>query len=231
LTLLTMSDPDLLRRFRDGDHAALEVVYRAYIEPVTRVVGSALRRYGGAGGVTGWRTIAIEAPDLVQDVFVRAFEPGTRRRFDGIREYGPYIAQIARHVVADHLRRRRRQVAVESDLIMEKIDLASDTHARAPGSGADGHTMTLVSRYVTSLSPELRRVHELLYVQGLSQRDAAVMLGLGRQVVRTMEAKLRDGLRDMLAQVSRAAVDPEPDAVALGSPTAPERYEKWGRAT
>jgi hypothetical protein len=34
-------------------------------------------------------------------------------------------------------------------------------------------------------------------------RDAAEMLGLGRQVVRTKEAKLRQGLRRELSRVER----------------------------
>ena len=38
--------------------------------------------------------------------------------------------------------------------------------------------------------------------KGMSQRDAADRLGLGRQVIRTTEAKLRRGLR---RELSRAA--------------------------
>jgi DNA-directed RNA polymerase specialized sigma24 family protein len=59
------------------------------------------------------------------------------------------------------------------------------------------------------LSPELKKVHEAMYVQGLSQREAAAALGLGRQVVRTLESRLREGLRAALEAGVRSAASPE----------------------
>jgi RNA polymerase sigma factor (sigma-70 family) len=219
VTLFNDDEPDLLRRFREGDRAALDAVYQAYVNTVTRSVVGALRRYGGTGRQS-WRTIAGEVPDLVQDVFTRAFEPRTRRRFDGLREYGPYLGQITRNVVVDHLRKQSRQVAAERDMVLEEITLAPAAEPASPGAGADLRTMTLVRRYVAGLPPDLRRVHEALYVRGLSQRDAALVLGLGRQVVRTMEAKLRDGLRDALATIARGSESPSKSAILVGRPAA-----------
>src|SRR5689334_2651371 len=112
--MLNGGDPDLLREFRDGAQHALGTVYRAYVGHVTGVVRAALRRYGAPGrGRAHPLGAASDVSDLIQEVFARAFEPRTRRRFDGVREYGPYIGRIARNVVADHLRHRRRQVAAE----------------------------------------------------------------------------------------------------------------------
>jgi len=217
VTLFDDDEPDLLRRFRDGDRAALDAVYQAYVNTVTRSVVGALRRHGGTGRQS-WRTIAGEVPDLVQDVFTRAFEPRTRRRFDGLRQYGPYLGQITRNVVVDHLRKHWRQLSAERDMVLEEITLAPAAEAASPGSGADLRTMTLVRRYVAGLSPDLRRVHEALYVRGLSQREAALALGLGRQVVRSMEAKLRDGLRGALAGIARASESPPESAIVVGRP-------------
>ena len=221
----SVGDPDFLPRFREGDKDALRLVYQSYVDAVTRVVASALRRYG-AMGHHGWRALASELPDLVQEVFTRAFEPRTRRGFDGLREYGPYLGQIARNVVVDHLRRRQRRVASENALVLEEVSLAPATPATATGF-AEADTMALVSRYIAGLSPDLRRVHDALYVQGMSQRDAAVALGLGRQVVRTMEAKLRDGLRGELARSSGTG-DP---ALVSGVPATVARHEKAGTST
>jgi len=238
VTLLDDDDSDFLRRFRDGERAALDAVYHAYVNTVTRSVVGALRRYGGTGRQS-WRTIAGEVPDLVQDVFTRAFEPGTRRRFDGLRQYGPYLGQITRNVVVDYLRKQSRQVAAERDMVLEEITLAPGAESISPGEGADQRTMTLVRRYVAGLSPDLRRVHDALYVQGLSQRDAALVLGLGRQVVRSMEAKLRDGLRDTLAGSARAGESLRKSAIVVGGPaatasattSAPGDTEKTGSPT
>jgi DNA-directed RNA polymerase specialized sigma24 family protein len=58
--------------------------------------------------------------------------------------------------------------------------------------------MAVVGRYLSLLPADLQRVHDALFVQGLSQRDAAIALGLGRQVVRTLASRLREGLRSAL---------------------------------
>jgi RNA polymerase sigma-70 factor (ECF subfamily) len=193
----------LLERFREGERTALDTVYRAYVDSVARAVASALRRYGHQerhGG--GWREVASELPDLVQEVFTRAFEPETRRRFDGVREYGPYLTQIARNVVVDCLRRKLRQVARDAGPLFDEVSLDLVPPVE-PEDFADLQIMTLVGQYVEGLPEDLRRVHEALYVQGLSQRDAAEALGLGRQVVRTLESRLRRGLRRVLKECER----------------------------
>ncbi len=120
----------------------------------------------------------------MESVYRSYVEPQTRRTFDGSREYGPFLRQIARNVVVDHLRRRQRQTIRDSEA------LAGETRAD-PGPNelpADRNTIALVGDYVARLSPEMRRVHEAMYVRGLSQRETAAALGLGRQVVRTLEA-------------------------------------------
>ena len=154
----------------------------------------------GASAAQAGEPSVRSCPDLVQDVFTRAFEPRTRRRFDGVREYGPYLGQIARNVVVDHLRRKQRQVAIDAIPLINQISLHPAPHDPA-NDFADLQTMTLVARYVADLPTDLRRVHEALNVQGLSQRDTAEALGLGRQVIRTLEARLRDGLRNLLDEL------------------------------
>jgi RNA polymerase sigma factor (sigma-70 family) len=187
----------LLERFRKGETAALETVYRAYVDVVARAVRGALRRYGGGAG-TGWKTIAAEVPDLVQEVFTRAFEPRTRERFDGVREYGPYVSQIARNVVVDHLRRKHHELSADLTPVMNGILLPPPAQQSGEDDFADFQTVAIVGRYIADLPADLRRVHEALYVQGLSQREGAQALGLGRQVIRTVEARLKEGLRNQL---------------------------------
>jgi RNA polymerase sigma-70 factor, ECF subfamily len=215
---LLSADADLLRSFREGDREALARVYRAYVGSVAQAVNGSLRRYGYDEGGRRWRLLAGELPDLVQEVFMRAFEPGARRRFDGIREYGPYLGQIARNVVVDFLRRKRRQVLVVpipiEDAASARLPSRDDTEARE-----HSETVALVGSYVARLPPEIRRVHEALYVAGMSQREAAEALGLGRQVIRTLESRLREGLRDALSQVERLQV-PAPGAARPPEPVA-----------
>lgn len=187
--------PDLLIRFRQGDSAALETVYWAYVDRVARVVqavASERVRFGCA-----------ELGDLVQEVFVRALAPASRRRYDSSRPYGPYLGQIARNVVVDHWREMRRLVSVDVAPLLDALSLERDAIENAPKDWADEGIIAVVARYLASLEPDARRVHDALYVQSLSQRDAAAALGMGRQAVRGIEARLRAGLRRELRRAGR----------------------------
>ena len=197
--MVFVGKPDLLLRFRRGDCAALETVYWAYVDRVTRVVQAVVNGYLTATGerIRFGRT---ELGDLVQEVFVRAFSPACRQRYDGNRPYGPYLGQIARNVVADHWRVMRRQVAVDVAPLLEALSLEAGAVENA---WADQETIAVVEAYLASLCPEMRRVHEALYVQGLSQRDAAAALGLGRQALRGIEARMREGLRRELCRAGQ----------------------------
>ena len=68
--------------------------------------------------------------------------------------------------------------------------------------------VSVVDRHVASLAGDERRIHDALYVRGLSQREAAAQLGIGRQVIRTVEAHLRAELRRELVQAGYLETGP-----------------------
>ena len=197
---MVFREPQLLERFRAGDEEALATVYWACLEHVTRVADAVLRACSN-GSARGRGEAASALADVVQEVFVKAFTPEARRRFDSARPYEPYLAQIARNVAIDHWRQMRRYVPADLEQLIDRLSLEAESETAA-SDWADAETIALVNRYVASLDGESRRVHEAMYVRGMSQRDAAHTLGLGRQVIRTTEAKLRNGLR---RELSRAA--------------------------
>lgn len=194
--------PELLVRFRQGDCAALEAVYWAYVDWITRTVQAMANSFASASGERV-NFGKMELADLVHEVFARAFSPVSRQHYDGNRPYGPYLGQIARNVVIDHWRMVRRRVALDVAPLLEALSVESAGTENAPERWADQETIAVVERYLASLEPDVRRVHEALYVQGLSQRDAAAALGLGRQAVRGIEARLRDGLRRELKRAGQ----------------------------
>lgn len=66
----------------------------------------------------------------------------------------------------------------------------------------------LVRRFLDTLEPEARRLVGVRFVDGKSQRDAAVELGLGRQQVRTREAKIRARLLAFLREHGETSLVP-----------------------
>jgi RNA polymerase sigma factor (sigma-70 family) len=201
---MVLDEPRLVELFRVGDEETLTAVYRACVDQVRRIAALVLRACA-SGGARAPSEIGSVLPDVVQEVFVKAFAPGARRRFDASRPLEPYLAQIARNVAIDHWRQMQRYVPSDLDQLIDRLVLETEADAPFGNDFADTETIAVVNRYLASLDEGSRRIHDALYVKGLSQRDAATMLGIGRQVVRTKEAKLRQGLRRVLARAGSFA--------------------------
>jgi RNA polymerase sigma-70 factor (ECF subfamily) len=198
--------PDgLLDCFRAGERWAFDSVYRHYVPLVRRVIAAALRR--SQGGRVGRHEKRGgydrgDLPDLVQEVFARVFSPAVRRRFEG-HDLKPYLMGIATYVVMEFGRVRDKYVLTDVDSLAARVTTgdASTLHGDGDGDGVgvgDPATAELVTSYIAGLDADLRAVHDLLYVRGLSQRAAAEALGVGRQTVRTLESKLRGGLQRLV---------------------------------
>jgi RNA polymerase sigma-70 factor (ECF subfamily) len=201
-----VNDRALLERFRRGDRESLERVYWVYVAKIESIL-----RAGGPRSDQAWvpGVSSVEIEDLVQEVFSRAFAPEARRAYDGLRPYGPYLFSIARNALADWWRRHGREVAMEINVtgVTAEFEVTDDD----PGPYADPRTTEVVDRFVRELGGDLRAVHEKRFVLGLSQRDAAAALGIGRQSLRTLEARLTARLREALEAEDQAA----PTAVAV----------------
>jgi RNA polymerase sigma-70 factor (ECF subfamily) len=189
--------PELLQRFRAGEPGALEAVYRTYVDRVAGILRFGFRVASTSAIVSGLTGNAHDTADLVQEVFMKAFAPAARLAYDGLRDYAPFLYAIARNVAVDWARRGGREVLV-GWAGLERAEELAPSDDEPPW--ADEVTMSIVNRYVERLDDELRPVHEARYRDGLSQRDAAEKLGIGRQRLRTLEARLRDGLRRALTE-------------------------------
>lgn len=171
----------LLDAFRAGDPDAMAEVYWAYVSRLE----SFLRKFAEPADV----------PDLVQEVFVRALVETSRRSYDGVRDYGPYLVAVARNLLVDRARRKGRELPTD-DAALAELPAAEEEDETEPW--AEPATVEVVEAYLATLSEPLRAVHEARYVRGLPQRGAAEAIGITRQQLRTREARLRAGLADAL---------------------------------
>jgi RNA polymerase sigma-70 factor (ECF subfamily) len=178
--------PDLLARFRAGERAALEEVYWAYVDRVESIVTHGFAKATGAS--------PADVADVVHDTFARAFSDEARRRFDGVRDYAPFLWAIARHALGEFWRRAGRDQPVPD--IEALVELAQD--AAPEVETIDAPLARAVEDYLAGLPAELSAVHREVYVRGLSQRQAAETLGISRQSLRTLEKRLRKGLASAL---------------------------------
>ena len=196
----------MLARFRAGDRDALETVYRTYVAKVSEIAANGFRIASTGGAVSGLGRRAADLADTVQEIFLKAFARQARLSFDGSRDFGPYLASIARNVMIDRARRSGREILLpEIDLDRGSPSPGGDPFSEIPARWEDPVAIAVARRFIDDLPPELARIHRLLYVEGQSQREAAANLGITRQVLRTLDGKLRAGLRQRLDEARAAA--------------------------
>ncbi|MEX1368194.1 MAG: sigma-70 family RNA polymerase sigma factor [Nannocystaceae bacterium] len=185
----------LLRAFREGKTSAMHEVYQLHAKEVTTTLrhGFTFQSAGRHHRFVGYRS-AFELHDALHETFRRAFEPRSRERYDGLRPYGPYLRAIARNVVLRGFRAREVQfpeVRADGESSGGPIEIV-DESAETPEQEVGRHQVrTVVQRFLETLAEDDRRLLQVRFVDGKSQRDAAQLLGLGRQQVRSRETKLR----------------------------------------
>lgn len=184
--------------FRRGDRAALERVFRSYAPYALAIIkGGVGRGDAFAPGIAA----TDEQDDLLQDIFTRVLAPEMRARYDGLRPYGKFLGAVARNLLIDHARKKGRlRRAMEHE-----VDLDSFAESDwSPGSPLPDAVLlakeeqALMSEFLGSLDTGETRFVDVRFEEGLSQRDAAVELGLTRQQVRTLESKIRNRLAAFL---------------------------------
>ena len=180
-TRVSVDDPDLIRRMRQGDESALESLYARYSGLVFTL---ALR-------IVGDPELARE---VLQDTFLRSWDG--REAYDPARGRVPWwLMGIARNRAIDLLRSRPHQARLR-----EQERLSRGEHESAVSDTEE----VLLARHTVAealghLSAVQREAIELAYYGGLTQAEIARHLGepLGTVKSRTREAM--DRLRGALA--------------------------------
>jgi RNA polymerase sigma factor (sigma-70 family) len=172
-----VDDRALVARVADGDRAALESLYRLHAGWL------AVRLHG--------RCQDTDAVDTaLQDTFLAAWTSASTFRGDG--DVGAWLWGIALRRLIDQLR-KRRPTPVDPASVTNGV--ASSAEAELFAAGIGGHVAVALTR----LEPELQAVMLLTAVDGLTTKEAAIMLGIPQGTVKTRlmraRAALQEGLR------------------------------------
>lgn len=146
---------DAVRRARQGDVDAFEIVYRAH---AARIHGLCRRMVNDD----------TQARDLVQDVFVRAWERLTTFREQSA--FGTWLHRLGVNVVLEHLRSRKRD---------ESRHVDADEWLSAPGSPAGAIEARMdLDQALARLPAGARTVFLLHDMEGYSHDEIAQMTGI-----------------------------------------------------
>ncbi|HEX4743573.1 MAG TPA: sigma-70 family RNA polymerase sigma factor [Candidatus Limnocylindria bacterium] len=175
--------PDVIDRARSGDRAAFAELYDAHVDSVYRYLLYRVRE-------------PSDAEDLTSEVFTRAFANIHRYKWQG-KSFLAWLYTIARNAVTD--RRRRDRPTVE-------IDNAYGLAAEGPSAhdlAVRGEDVEALRGAVKHLTGEQQEVLVLRFVENLSSREVANILGKNEGAIRALQfralGRLRRILRDQLS--------------------------------
>ncbi|MFN3649802.1 MAG: RNA polymerase sigma factor [Armatimonadota bacterium] len=175
-----------VERIRQGDAAALELLFRRYVNRVFGLAYALLRS-------------REEAEEVVTDTFLRAFRfaPDLQGGFE------TWLLRIARNLCLDRLRRPR--------VLTLPLDEVGDASALlTPADQMDRTSVRILVEQALDRLPEEYRVALILRdVQGLSAREAAEVVGKGETAFRSLHQRARRALRDALQSLERADEEDE----------------------
>lgn len=178
-------DCALMLRYREGDVAAFDLLYRRHNDALYRYLLRLCRNPGAA-------------EDVFQDAWSKIIR--ARDNYRPTAKFATYLYRVAHNCFVDHLRRNRRHA--------HSAELAPEQHAH-PGESPEMSTeRTLaqrrLARALDTLPEEQRDAFLLREEAGLSVDDIAAVTGCNRE---TAKSRLRYAVSKL-----RAAIDDPAEA-------------------
>lgn len=170
--------PDVIERARGGDRSAFAELYDAHCDAVYRYILYRVRE-------------PSDAEDLTSEVFTRAFANIHRYRWQG-KSFLAWLYTIARNAVTD--RRRRQRPTVDLD---DAYGLAEDgptAHDRA----VRGEQVDALRGAVKHLTSEQQEVLVLRFIENMTSRQVAKVLGKNEGAIRALQFRALGRLRKLL---------------------------------
>jgi RNA polymerase sigma-70 factor, ECF subfamily len=177
------SDPDLVRRCRQGDPEAWRLLVRRHTPLAYRLALRMLRR-------------PAEAEDATQEVFLRVHR--SLGSYDPARPLAPWIGQIAYHACLRRLHGSGRLAGDDAAL----AEVADDRPA-PEDAAATQEAGALLERAIETLAAQDRALLVLRYREGLSDSEVAEATGMPEGTVKTRTYRARARLRELLGPLMR----------------------------
>lgn len=142
----------------------------------------------------------VDVDDIVQDVFLRM-----QRGLAGLRDeqrFGPWVYQIARSAIVDHQRVAAKHRVVDADRSDEqRLDVGEDDRA------VEAELAGYLAPFVAMLPSPYREALTLVEFEGLTQKQAAEMLGISLSGMKSRVQRGRAQLRRALEDCCHIALD------------------------
>jgi len=192
LPMPSAADEQWLERFRRGDRATLAECYADHLEQVKRAVGRVLR--------------GADQENLIHEVFLRVIADGELRRSFRGGSLGAWLGTMAYHQAIDYVRRHQRHAVADRRALAGEAEVTVEAIPELSGEDdavAEARAKLLVDQFRKNVLPaKWAAVFEARFVQRLTQRDAARVLGIPRTTLAYQELRLQALLKRFLLEES-----------------------------
>jgi RNA polymerase sigma factor (sigma-70 family) len=156
-------------RFLRGDKDVIEEIYRATFEDVRRAAGTVLHE-------------PADRDAVVHEVYLQLMSSRPLRESHRGGQMSAWLGAIARHQALDFARRESRLVDISTiEQAPAKVDPLEDLRRE-------------IVRFAARLDPERQRLIQLRYVEGMTQMEAAAVLGKPRSTLEDWEHQFKRAL-------------------------------------
>ncbi|MBW2558868.1 MAG: RNA polymerase sigma factor [Deltaproteobacteria bacterium] len=184
-----LSDREIIQRIIDGDADAFAQILKKYKDHVM--------------GIVSRHVPYDQAEETAHDVFIRAYQ--SLPTFKQKSKFGHWLSSIAVRTCHDFWRQRYRSKEVPMSSLTQQHqewleNVISDTSDLAFGEhGSRKEAREVLDWALAKLSAEDRMVLELVYLEGLTAKEAAKLLGWTTTNVKVRSFRSRKKLHKLLS--------------------------------
>lgn len=166
---------------QDGDHRAFAALVERHTD---RFYAAAYRMLGQAG----------DAEDMVQDAFLKIWDNPFLWREDQGAKFTTWFYRVVTNMSIDRMRKRKK--AVPSDL----MELHEDDRDLQDKQYQDAQEQAHLEEAIQALPDKQKAALNLCFYEGVSNKEAADMLGVQVKALESLLMRAKAGIRDYLVR-------------------------------
>lgn len=180
-------DKEILRRYKEGDVAAFDLIYRKYSKKL----------FHFALGLLKDREIS---KDLVQEVFLCLWNK--RNQVNLALNFDNYIFTIAYNSIIKYFRKRTIESKVMDQLFLNSPEMLDS----AESDMIYDELLELASKSIEGLPPKRKMVYKLNRQEGMQIKEIARLLNISTRTAENHLAKALKHLKEELSWISLSSI-------------------------
>ena len=173
----------LLRKLREGDTEALDILYLRY---AAKVRDFAFRLLGDS----------VEAEDITHDIFLRVWEQ--RKTVGNVMSFKGYLFRMTRNAIFNAFKHRQVESKYQAQAAADGTEALGDTDDRV----STNDLMEMIDLAVSNMPEQRRKVFCMSRYENMSYNDIAEVLNISPKTVQYHISGALAELRKLLSAIA-----------------------------